>query len=93
MATVKENLIAAKALIDAPEKWVKGMPQPDKKKFCAMAAIGAVCNEWSGPRGALLAALPDRFVGGVMDFNDHPDTTHSDIMALFQRAIDAQDAP
>jgi hypothetical protein len=36
--------------------------------------------------------MPVRWQGRpVYAFNDHPDTTHADIMALFDRAIAAQE--
>jgi hypothetical protein len=94
MATVKENLIAARALIDTPEKWGKGAWH-SRGCFCA---IGAVL-EAQGKLGraayggetevALMHALPAG-IGSVEDFNDQFRTTHADIMALFDRAIEAQ---
>lgn len=96
--TVKENLIAAKALIDTPEKWCKGRRHvfygyttPHGavivKKYCAEGAMDAV-GGLSPERQALLNQTP-RAYGNVAEFNDSPDTTHADIMALFQRAIAA----
>lgn len=96
MATVKENLIAAKALIDTPEKWGKEAYSPKPGCFCALGAIAAVHE--SDPEQyifvedrALCAALGVARTAQVAEFNDDPATTHADIMALFQRAIDAQD--
>lgn len=105
MATVKENLIAAKALIDMPEKWRKD-PSSREKSCCAIVATNRVTELDQGGKeaglwAALYSALPPHWRLAqndtqhgwrVGEFNDHPDTTHSDIMALFQRAIDAQDA-
>jgi len=102
--TVKENLIAAKALIDTPEKWTKN-PQ-STEPACAYAAVGLACNgkvlgqnvftstpDEMEAQTHLAAFLPIEFSGDidVIRFNDHPDTTHADIMALFDRAIAAQD--
>ena len=36
---------------------------------------------------ALIDALPEPYVW-VPDYNDHKDTTHDDIMALFDRAVE-----
>jgi hypothetical protein len=94
MATVKENLIAARALIDMPEKWGKGSYQ-EGGCHCAIGAVlkvqgllGISCFA-GDEENALKAALPT--LDMVEHFNDHPFTTHADIMALFDRAIAAQD--
>jgi len=100
MATVKENLIAAKALIDTPEKWGKGPngidPPPCGK--CVMNACNAAADR-TAVEFELYGVLRDALLDGdwhnqslpLAAFNDHPDTTHADIMALFDRAIAAQD--
>lgn len=98
MNTVKDNLIAAKALIDTPEKWGKEDYEPRPGCFCLAGALAktfdlpaepATCE--SGPEyRALYAQVPRGPWTGPVNFNDHPDTTHADIMALFDRAIAAQ---
>lgn len=98
--TAADQLRAAKALIDSPEKWIKGRFAVDKLGlttsyddpratcFCAVGACRRYCF-----RGDLDEALPESFVAlgkkasPVVEFNDHPDTTHADVMALFDRAI------
>ena len=104
MPTVKENLVAAKALIDTPEKWLKGaLTTGDGTCFCAMGAVGAaggynlLSNDTNPELAALIDSIPADFQlqGGrhqLVEFNDHPDTTHADVMALFDRAIAAADA-
>lgn len=91
MATLKENLIAAKALIDKPKKWVKGAFHQGECR-CAVGAIGDILDEEGRmpALNAVRACLPEGF-SALMDFNDAPGTTHADIMALFDRAIAAQD--
>lgn len=100
MPSVKENLIAAKALIDTPEKWIKG-ELVSNGCYCSVGAIEQTvpfapgeCAEYA----AIEAALPPEFEDDTSDwnsvvaqFNDDPTTTHADIMALFDRAIAAQD--
>ena len=87
---VRENLVAARALIDTPEKWGKG---DGRKCMCAVDACFAVYDAQAAY--ALDNATPAGFGGGkaklrpAADFNDHPDTTHADILALFDRAIAA----
>jgi hypothetical protein len=96
--TLVDDLKAAKALIDTPEKWAKG-DYEFSGCYCALGAaakaIGFDPNDnWlndSRARGierALEAALP-KGMAFVPDFNDSASTTHADIMALFQRAIEA----
>jgi hypothetical protein len=104
--SVRENLIAAKALIDTPEKW--GKPQNtfyskgERPGSLIMSAMGAIyeVSKYPGSPGyealyvALDGAVPEHFhlrpaVGPTRQYNDHPTTTHADIMALFDRAIAA----
>lgn len=103
--TLREDLVAAKALIDTPEKWCKGSdwrganiytstasyapPAAIRLQMCARSAAQTIdCKRHSGVHVALIAALPDGW-RSVAEFNDERRTTHADIMALFQRAIDA----
>lgn len=97
---IKDNLIAARALIDTPEKWHKGsMSGPGC--LCAMGAVAKVIG-WSYMGGTRIRSHPEvehlrkQLPTGWWDvpkFNDAPETTHADIMALFDRAIAAQDVP
>ena len=101
MSTVKENLIAAKALIDTPEKWLKyDLRNEDRTCFCAIGAI-EMAAEYGPNNGdlfnspeviALASSLPrpsDTWTD-VSFFNDRKSTKHPDIMALYDRAIAAQ---
>lgn len=100
--TVKENLIAAKALIDTPEKWGKGDYETSPGCYCVLGAIAAATGHdpeepWLDlpltiRKQLKLAMMDDAADMDLCDYNDHPDTTHADIMALFDRAIAAQDA-
>lgn len=92
--SVRENLIKAKALIDAPEKWHKG----SLRNGSCLCAMGAVWDSLKSDghtgwcRGtleyrAVVSALPEPF-NDVPPFNDDPNTTHADIIALFDRAIE-----
>jgi len=104
MNTVTENLIAAKALIETPEKWVKGDYEPRPGCYCAAGALAAAkgvaahsaaaekCPEVDALENAL-NEISDGLSPWVsfIHFNDDPGTTHADIMALFDSAIAAQD--
>lgn len=100
--TVKENLIAAKALIDTPEKWGKyGWAPKGGDCLCALGAAVVAANgdrnfdfAWTpavlAVEARLKAVLPPEH-GNVADFNDHNDTTHDMVMQLYDRAIAAAD--
>lgn len=93
--TLRDDLIAAKALIDTPEKWIKGNWQDaDGCRFCALGAAIAVCRKgsWLPVQDALEQSLPSgfyapEFARAVATYNDLASTSHADIMALFDRAI------
>ncbi len=97
--TVRDDLIAARALIDTPEKWCKGGNKYERGGVvisrCAIEAIGACTindnNAFTRARLALVTALPPGvdYDGMVSKFNDITATTHADILALFDRAINA----
>jgi hypothetical protein len=104
MSQLAEDLKAAKALIDTPEKWHRGW-YADGDKHCALGAVHAVCDSpdkftwFEGGRAddcrlALLHALPTKYWRGegVAAFNDSRRRKHDDIMALFDRAIAAAEA-
>lgn len=91
--TLRDDLIATKALIDTPDKWCKGSFNGQNATHCAVGALDAI-PPYPGRRSVALShirsALPEQFKGrALMDYNDDPATTYADIMALFQRAIDA----
>ena len=96
MSSVRENLIAAKALITDPKKWGREEYHDTLTGcMCAYGAIGGALgsiNWWNvehSPEAlALEAALPPGdWLSNVARYNDAPDTDHADIMALFDRAI------
>ena len=81
---VKENLIAAKALIDTPDKWAAypsihravdlTAPDKDQREDALMALQCKLPREW-----------PRKLFGFDVD------RPHADVMALFDRAIAAAD--
>jgi hypothetical protein len=91
--SIRDNLIAARALIDTPEKWHKGSMRHNGC-LCAMGAVADALRA-TGYNGwirdtyefrELKRALPSG-IGDVPVFNDLPTTTHADVLALFDRAI------
>jgi hypothetical protein len=97
MATVKENLIAARALIDTPEKWVQEKYIDGDGCMCAAGAIRKATGERLGETECWLDLFVRREFycdfgfATIEEFNDDRMTTHADIMALFDRAIAAQE--
>lgn len=98
--SVADDLRAAKALIDKPEKWRKDAETFDPAACCAVIAstrlFGDEFDRDYDVVAALDRALPSNFTSPfpsvyarVGDFNDDRNTTHADIMALFDRAIEA----
>ncbi len=99
--SLRDDLIAARALIDTPDRWKKragddGFGTP----CCAIVAAnrrsryGTAENE--AMRRSLFEQLPAAYKKhgtlygmDVGYFNDDPATTHADILALFDRAIEA----
>lgn len=92
--SLANDLRAARALIDAPERWTKGVFCLDGK-YCALGAALAVSIPGLPIELALSDAVPASFhnygwhlrIVRIVRFNDAPATTHADIMALFDRAI------
>jgi hypothetical protein len=99
--SVKDDLIAAKSLIDTPEKWAKGTYETRNGCMCALGACrrqvygnagggssedGELVGDMNPLATALLDALPNGETS-VSAYNDRKLTTHADIMALFDRAI------
>ena len=101
--SLRDDLIAAKALIDRPEKWGKGRNRVAladgtacyctagalyyATRFCGNVSLAA--DRASACEDALAGLLPPIRYTGIRGFNDDPSTTHADIMALFDRAIAA----
>lgn len=92
MTSTKEILIKAKGLIDAPEKWHKGGAHKfnDALCMCAWAAVVNANNSaLSRAMDVVHAQAKELGFSCVQRFNGHKNTTHEDIMALFDRAIAA----
>lgn len=94
--STRDDLITAKALIDAPEKWCRYVAWNTAGARCTMGA----CNVVSQGRNERLAFLESalqrclpKTSSFISDFNDDQSTTHADIMALFDRAIASEPTP
>lgn len=96
------DLEAARALIDTPEKWIKGMGAhsasgmpvsifgPDAVSFSIVGAYARSCGRGNVDREyAVICAL--RAAMGVDElmylWNDAPERTHAEVLELFDKAI------
>lgn len=103
--SVRDNLIAARALIDTPKKWVKSDSEATECRCAALAcekytrsshqSTLEMYDMWEALYHELPSSFhtdPDEHGVCIGRYNDSPATTHADIMALFDRAIAAQGA-
>jgi hypothetical protein len=103
MTRVLDILIRARKLIEAPERWTKGAMArnsvgarvsayaPDAICFCAQGALKKA-SDWDDhlSQAALRLNRAITIPVGYITYNDEPETTHADILALFDRAIEAE---
>lgn len=95
---VRETLIKAKALITDPKNWTQGayartgdgVPVPLSHSaavcFCSMGAIRRISGELGAPYQALKREIGPSDM--VCEYNDSH--THEEVLALFDKAIEAQ---
>ncbi len=102
MSSIVEILIAAKALIDTPEKWTKGVlarrsptspfscaaRDPEATCWCAQGALVRVTQPFSSKLIQAESLLEKAMGTDVPVFNDGHHTTHADVMDAFDRAIE-----
>lgn len=92
-----EQLRAGQALIKDPNKWIKGQfINYINGKFCMIGALYAACPgrtiDEMNNRDAAVDFLGDSIPNGnrkfgIPFFNDHPSTTHAEIMKVYEDAI------
>lgn len=101
MSTAADVLREARRLIERPENWIKGTAEAvnkdGEKCYCAIGALEAATESAGrhGPLGhgplfwAAHRALRDVIPGRLIQvYNDYPGTTHADIVAVFDKAIE-----
>ena len=108
MNTIQDCLSDARKLIEKPENWTKGAHARDAAgesvdydslaalSFCASGALEKVHKDygsviWTKAYSALLKSIPNEYLD-VADYNDDPETTHEDILRLFDIAINRSGA-
>lgn len=85
--TTVDVLVAARALIEKPENWGRGMSQTRRRnQLCAGEALDRVS------RGSYLGEAGDALElamgAGIVAFNDHHN--HAEVLTAFDRAIEAE---
>ncbi len=94
--SAREDLLAARALIDTPEKWLKGEDHC-RGSYCLTGALEKVVG-WTGPFcpveahlrfDAAISLLREHtdFGDRVFKWNDRPETTHADVLAAIDLAV------
>lgn len=98
--TTKEILIAARAKIDAPERWTQGVVARNADGhptyisaenavcWCIAGAITSVGGD-DVACGVFLRATGTKHIG---KWNDDPTRTHAEVLAAFDRAIAAAES-
>lgn len=94
-----EILIKSKELISNPKNWTQGMfardeygtPVPSiSENACSWCSAGAVIKVANNIYVAisLFALLEKSISRAIAPFNDNPESTHEDIMNMFDKAIE-----
>lgn len=99
--TPREVLVAARELVSVPERWTRGAFARDENgdrcstvsgvRFCVHGAIKHFAQSvFVSDQVASVFAIANGVANDrISDFNDDPETTHPDIVAVFDRAIAA----
>lgn len=98
---VLEALESGREKISRPESWAKGTYELRLEDgtvcYCSVGAVRDVrfdSETYWATRDMLDGAVPADFElltlsSNTIEYNDHEDTTHDDVLALFDRAIEA----
>lgn len=85
--TAVEVLVAARGLIDTPEKWFGGgSGELREGQLCAWQAIDKAASDRYSP--LVLRFFRSAIQSGIVDWNDAPGRTHAEVLAAFDRAIE-----
>jgi hypothetical protein len=88
LMSVLSELKAARKRIENPENWIKGSFRVGQR-YCLVGALTSV-PYLDLTYKLLQRCVPKRYPttkSKLAAYNDHPSTTHKDIMALFDKAI------
>lgn len=95
-------LKSARARISDPEHWTRGAlsrnicgdeVSADSPNACQWCMVGVLDISGFSPEVWRAESYLKLTTGGYIDqFNDHPDTTHADVLAAYDRAIEMAEA-
>lgn len=85
--TAYQVLLRTRALVDSPDRWIKGDMRDDHGLFCLIGAINEVDPLGVGGVEAK-RALTKACGRPPIDFNEDKRTTHDDIMHVLDLAIE-----
>ena len=101
--TIRDVLITARERITDPRRWCQGALAKDAfgnrvspvkhnaVRWCAAGACDATAGLMNAQSNAAVNALAcELYDKSLVSYNDRPETTHADILALYDRAIAAQ---
>ena len=85
----RQVLLDTREFLSDPNNWTR-FANERYGRYCLRGAI-RYRGDWQrgariGAMGAVLDQLPPEF-SSVVDFNDHPSTTHADVLAVLDRAL------
>jgi hypothetical protein len=88
MTQLKNDLMAARALVE--RGWCQGISHDNTGSVDKYCVLGAIDQASSGDSSEAKFALR-KVVGGIYlaDWNDAPERTKADVLAAFDRAIEA----
>ena len=85
-----EKLDKVIALLETPDRWCKGAERNPGGQYCIRGALIAV-DAWDSLRPSILHAVQEVSGGQfrrIEEFNDHPLTTHQDVLVALYRTRD-----
>lgn len=103
MTQPKPKIILQRARALLAEHWNKGAWYDEEgQTYCALGAVQAAGSYSKDPIIAahsqtagsekaiqyLMKAIPMKYGGSIIGFNDNPSTTHEDVLSAYDRAIE-----
>jgi hypothetical protein len=87
--TVRDVLVAARKKIERPENWSSyGSGDRDFDQHCTVMAIDRLTNiEWALRDNAIKTLKAVNGISRLAIWNDMPGRTHTEVLAVFDKAI------
>ncbi len=87
--STRDILIAARALIDTPEKWVKETMHQTRNGIDCYCTMGALMKaDHKAPSEVFETFRVSNGLNSVFRWNDAPERTHAEVLAAFDKAIE-----